>query len=59
MSGSAGTAAGSGAIYGLGIFGAFVYFWIQAESFWEYVGAFFQAIFWPAFMVYDVFEALN
>jgi hypothetical protein len=55
---NAGTAAGSGAIYGLGIFGAVVYFWQQADSFWEYLGAIFKGLFWPAFMVYEVFESL-
>jgi len=57
-SNNAGSAAGAGAIYGLGIFGGWVWFWQQASSFWEYVGAFFQGILWPAFMVYDVFKAL-
>ena len=52
-------AAGGGAIYGLGIFGAFVYFWQQADTFWEYVLSFFQGLFWPAFMVYEVFAALG
>jgi hypothetical protein len=52
-------AAGGGAIYGLGIFGALVFFWQQADSFWEYVGAVIQALFWPAFMVYEVFKALD
>jgi hypothetical protein len=47
-----------GAIYGLGIFGAWVYFFQQADGFWEFVLAFFQGIFWPAWMVYDVFQAL-
>jgi hypothetical protein len=55
---NAGSAAGSGAIYGLGIFGAWVFFWQQAGSFWEYVWAFLQGIFWPAFMVYEVFKNL-
>jgi hypothetical protein len=55
---NAGAAASGGAIYGLGIFGALVYFWQLADSFWEYVFAVFQGIFWPAFMVYDVFKAL-
>ena len=32
---NAGTAASGGAIYGLGIFGAWVFFWQQADSFWE------------------------
>ncbi len=52
-------AAGSGAIYGLGIFGAWVYFWQQADSFWEFVLVFFQGLFWPAWMVYEVFASLN
>ena len=57
-SNNAGSAAGAGAIYGLGIFGGWVWFWQQASSFWECVGAFFQGILWPAFRVYDVFKAL-
>jgi hypothetical protein len=42
-------AAGGGAIYGLGIFGAFVYYWQAADQFWEYVLAFVAGLFWPAF----------
>ena len=57
MSNSPG-AAGGGAIYGLGILGALVYFWQQADAFWEYVFAVIQGILWPAFMVYDAFSAL-
>jgi hypothetical protein len=53
-----GAAAGGGAIYGLGIFGALVYFWQQADSFGEYLLAIVQGLFWPAFMVYQGFEAL-
>lgn len=53
-----GAAAGSGAIYGLGIFGALVFFWQQADGFWEYVLAVLQGLFWPAFMVYEAFTAL-
>jgi hypothetical protein len=52
-------AAGGGAIYGLGIFGAWVYFWQQADSFWEFVLVFFQGLLWPAWMVYEVFASLN
>ena len=52
-------AAGGGAIYGLGILGAWVYFWQQAGSFWAYVLVFFQGLFWPAWMVYYVFQALH
>jgi hypothetical protein len=54
-----GATAGVGAIYGLGIFGAWVWFFQQADTFWEFVLAFFQGIFWPAFMVYEVFQALT
>ena len=50
-SNGSGAAAGGGAIYGLGIFGAWVYFWQQADTFWAYVLVFIQGIFWPAWMV--------
>jgi hypothetical protein len=52
-------AAGGGAIYGLGMFGAWAWFWQQADGFWEYLLAILQGVFWPAFMVYDVFQALG
>ena len=59
MAGNAAGAAGGGAIYGLGMFGAWVWFWQQADGFWWYLWAIVQGIFWPAFMVYDAFGALN
>lgn len=46
----------SGAIYGIGIFGALVYFLQHASSFWDGVVGVLYAIFWPAVMVYKVFE---
>ena len=52
-------AAGGGAIYALGILGAWVYFWQHAHGFWAYVLVLFQGLFWPAWMVYDVFTALK
>jgi hypothetical protein len=55
----AGAAAGGGAIYGLGIFGAWVYFFQQADAFWQYVLAVFQGLFWPAWMVYEALQALG
>ena len=57
--GNTGAAASGGAIYGLGIFGALVYFWQQADSLLEYVFAVIQGLFWPAFMVYEAFSALD
>ena len=58
MSSNNAGAAGGGAIYGLGIFGAWVFFCQQADTFWEYMFAILQGLVWPAFMVYDVFSAL-
>ena len=58
MSKDGGAAASGGALYGLGVFGGIVWFWTQADGFWEHVGAIFQGIFWPAFMVYEGFSAL-
>ena len=52
-------AAGGGAIYGLGIFGAWVYFWQKADGFSEYVLAVLEGIVWPAFMVYWALGALS
>ena len=52
-------AAGGGAIYGLGVLGAWVYFWQQADSFWAHLFVLVQGLFWPAWMVYYVFQALN
>jgi hypothetical protein len=59
MKGNNGAAAGSGALYSLGILGAWVYFWQQADSFWEYALAILEGLFWPAWMVYYVFAALH
>jgi hypothetical protein len=59
MNHNPGAAAGGGAIYGLGILGAWVYFWQEADGFWEYVLAVIQGILWPAFMVYDAFSKLG
>ncbi len=56
---STGAAASGGALYGLGIFGAWVYFWQQADTFGEHVLAIGQGIVWPALMVYEAFSALQ
>jgi predicted outer membrane repeat protein len=58
MSNSTAGSAGGGAIYALGILGAWVWFWQQADSFWGYVLTIIQGLFWPAWMVYEAFEAL-
>jgi hypothetical protein len=35
-----------------------VWFFQQADAFWAYVLAILQGIFWPAFMVYEIFRTL-
>jgi hypothetical protein len=52
-------AAGSGAIYGLGIFGAWFYFWQQADGFWGHAYAIFEGVFWPAYLVFQAFQSLH
>ena len=49
----------SDAIYGLGVFGALVYFLQQATSFWEGILGIFKAFFWPAVVMYDVLGMLQ
>ena len=47
-------ASGGGAVYGLGFFGALVYYWQQAVGFWPHLWAIVKAFLWPAFVVYDL-----
>ncbi|MBA2953250.1 hypothetical protein HZF07_05960 [Nocardioides sp. CGMCC 1.13656] len=54
-----GAAAGGGALYALGIFGAWVWFWQQADGFWEHGLAVLEGLVWPALMVYELFAALD
>lgn len=48
-----------GVIYGLGIFGALVYYIQQATSFGMGVAGVLKAIVWPAVVVYRVFDMWN
>jgi hypothetical protein len=52
------TTGGGNAVYGLGLIGALVFFWQQAGSFGEYLLAILKAVVWPAFLVYEAFQAL-
>ncbi|VBB47977.1 conserved hypothetical protein [uncultured Paludibacter sp.] len=58
-SGNRNAAAGGGAVYGLGLIGAAVYFISHAATFWLGVLGFVKAIVWPAFLVYDAFKYLG
>jgi len=48
----------AGAVYGLGLIGAAIYFISMATSFWMGVLGFLKAIVWPALLVYDAFKQL-
>jgi len=48
-----------GAVYGLGLIGALVYYIQSATSFWDGVYGVFQAIVWPAFLVYGALHHLK
>jgi hypothetical protein len=48
----------SGAVYGLGLIGAAIYFISTATGFWMGVLGFLKAIVWPVFLVYDAFKHL-
>ena len=49
-------AGGGGAVYGLGLIGALVYYIQQGHGFWGVVLGILKAIVWPAFLVYDVLK---
>ncbi len=51
--------AGTGAIYGLGMLGALVYFIQHASSIVDGLVGIFLAIFWPGVIVFKVLELLK
>jgi len=46
----------SGAVYGLGLIGAAIYFIGQASGFWMGVLGFLKALVWPVFFVYEALK---
>lgn len=48
-----------GAVYGLGLIGAAIYFISQAATFGAGVIGFLKALVWPGFLVYEAFKALG
>ena len=48
--------AGGGAVYGLGLIGAAVYYIQESSGFGEFLVACLKAIVWPAFVVYDLLK---
>ena len=55
MSSGTGAAAGGGAVYGLGLIGAGIYFVLNADGVWDLLLAIPKAIVWPAILVYELF----
>jgi hypothetical protein len=52
-------ASSCGAVYGLGLIGAAVYYIAHAVGFWAGVLGVLKAIVWPAFLVYEAFKSLG
>jgi hypothetical protein len=50
---------GGDAVYGLGLFGALIYYVGHASGFWPVVWAIVKGILWPAFVVYDLLGHLG
>jgi hypothetical protein len=48
-----------GAVYGLGLIGALVWYWRQADEPADRVRAVLKALVWPAFLVYRAFAVLH
>lgn len=48
----------NGAIYGLGVIGAAIYYISTATTFWIGVLGILKAIVWPAFLVYELLKYL-
>jgi hypothetical protein len=49
----------SGAVYGLGLIGAAVYYITRATTPRDKMVGFLKALVWPAFMVYELFQFLH
>lgn len=57
--GGSGPQKGGGAVYGLGLIGAAVWFWQRADGRDEQIVGLLKALVWPAFLVYEAFKALD
>jgi len=53
------TGGGGDAVYGIGMFGAWVYYFTRATTTQERVKAFFKGLVWPAFLVHELFVFLE
>lgn len=55
--GNASAGAGGGAVYGLGLIGAAIYYFWSGDTFWEFVLAIPKAIVWPAIVVFELLKS--
>ncbi len=51
-----GSGVGGGAVYGLGLVGALIYFISTATDFWAGVVGILKAIVWPGYVVYELLK---
>ncbi|BCY09449.1 hypothetical protein [Actinoplanes sp. L3-i22] len=51
--------AGGGAVYGLGLIGALIYYIGAADGFWVGVLGVLKSIIWPVFVVHDLLRLLG
>ena len=51
--------ADTGAIFGLGLIGAVIYFVSTATSFWMGVLGVLKALVWPVILVYELFNSVG
>ena len=49
---------GGGAVYGLGLIGALIFYIQRADGFWDGVLGVLKALVWPAFLVYEALKFL-
>ncbi len=54
-----GRGGGTGAVYGLGLIGALIYFIQEADGFWVGVLGVLKALVWPVFIVYHLLKFLH
>jgi hypothetical protein len=50
---------GGDAVYGLGLIGALVWTWQQADGLGEHLVGILKSFVWPAFLVYDAMKSLG
>jgi hypothetical protein len=50
---------GSGGVYGIGLIGAWVFYFQRAKTPRDYAIGFFKAFAWPAFLVYEFLKYIN